>query len=373
MVEHATIGTFYELPDPLPAKSPGTLIRSERLLGAPDGAVAWRVLYHSTDLEGHDIGVSGIVMAPDRPAPAGGWPIVSWAHPTTGATGRCAPSDGLDPFALVAGSHELLRAGYVIAATDYSGMGAAGPPSYLIGRTEGNNVLDAARAARHLHGAAAGRDLFLWGHSQGGQAALFAAQQASAYAPELRLRGVAAAAPAAELGRLLADHRDDVSGVTIGSYAFDAIEKVYGPADPHVQLDALLTPVGVSVVPKIAARCLLTDTKALHRIARPAVGDFFAVDPSTTSPWREILEQNTPGHQPIAVPVLVTQGDADKLVIPTTTTDFVARLCRAGEHVTYHRYAHIDHGLVGERSVPLLVRWLDDTRAGHPPATTCQS
>ncbi len=135
----------------------------------------------------------------------------------------------------------------------------------------------------------------------------------------------------------------------------------------------MLTPAGVSVVPKIASRCLLTDTKALHRIARPAVGNFFAVDPSTTPPWREILEQNTPGHQPIGVPILVTQGDADKLVLPPTTTDFVARLCRAGEHVTYHRYPHIDHGLVGERTVPLLIPWLDDALSGKPQATTCAS
>ena len=371
VVEHATIGKFYALPDPLPSKPPGTLIRSERLLGAPNGAIAWRVLYHSRDLNGRDIGVSGIVIAPDRPAPAGGWPIVSWSHPTTGATGRCAPSEGLDPFALVAGSHELVRAGYVVAATDYSGMGADGPPSYLIGITEGNNVLDAARAARHVASAHAGADLLLWGHSQGGQAALFAAEQAPRYAPELRLHGVAAAAPAAELGRLLADHRDDVSGVTIGSYAFDAIQKVYRPTDPAVRLDALLTPVGVSVVPKIAPKCLLTETKELHRIARPAVGNFYAVDPSTTPPWREILEQNTPGDQPISVPILVTQGDADKLVLPATTANFVARLCRAGEHVTYHTYPHIDHGLVGERSVPLLIPWLRDTLAGRSPATTC--
>ena len=371
VVEHATIGHFYALPDPLPARPPGTLIRSERLLGAPDGAIAWRVIYHSRDLDGRDIGVSGIVIAPDRPAPAGGWPIVSWAHPTTGATGRCAPSEGLDPFALVAGSHELVRAGYVVAATDYSGMGADGPPSYLIGPTEGNNVLDAARAAQHVPNAHAGRELLLWGHSQGGQAALFAAEQAPRYAPELRLRGVAVAAPAAELGRLLADHRDDVSGVTIGSYAFDAIQEVYGPTDPEVRLDALLTPVGVSVVSKIAPRCLLTDTKELHRIARPAVGNFYAVDPSTTPPWREILEQNTPGHEPIGVPILVTQGDADKLVLPATTADFVTRLCRSGEHVTYHTYPHIDHGLVGERSVPLLIPWLRDALDGRPAASTC--
>jgi alpha-beta hydrolase superfamily lysophospholipase len=371
VVEHAAIGHFYDVPAPLRARPPGTLIRTKRLLGAPNGSVAWRVLYHSTDLDGHDIAVSGIVIVPDGPAPRGGRPIVSWAHPTTGAARRCAPPRGLDPFLLVAGLHELVRAGYVVAATDYSGMGAAGPPSYLVGETEGHNVLDAARAARHLLGSHTSRELLLWGHSQGGQAALFAAQEARAYAPELRLRAVAAAAPAAELGRLLADHRDDASGVTIGSYALDAFRRVYGPTDPGARLDRLLTPVGVSVVPKIAPRCLLTDTAALHRIARPAVGHFFAVDPSTTEPWATILAQNTPGGQPITVPILVTQGESDHLVLPATTGDFVARLCRAGEHVTFRRYPHIDHGLVGERTVPLLLRWLAQARAGRPASSTC--
>ncbi|MGZ6976378.1 MAG: alpha/beta hydrolase family protein [Acidimicrobiia bacterium] len=373
VVEHATIGHFYDVPTPLPARPPGTLIRSERLLGAPNGSVAWRVLYHSTDLRGHDIAVSGIVVAPDGPALRGGRPIVSWAHPTTGSARGCAPSAGLDPFLLVAGLHELVRAGYVVAATDYSGMGAAGPPSYLVGATEGHNVLDAARAARRLLGTRTSHELLLWGHSQGGQAALFAAQEAPSYAPGLRLRAVVAAAPAAELGRLLADHRDDASGVTIGSYALDAFRKVYGPTDPGARLDRLLTPVGVSVVPKIAPRCLLRDTAALHRIARPAVGHFFAVDPSTTEPWRSILAQNTPGDEPIRVPVLITQGEADHLVIPATTADFVARLCRAGEHVTFRRYPHIDHGLVGERTVPLLIPWFARARAGHPAAATCRT
>ncbi len=371
VVEHEALGTFNVLPDPLPAGAPGTLIRSERLLGAPDGAIAWRVLYHSTDLDGTPIGVSGIVVAPTRPAPAGGWPVVSWAHPTTGASGSCAPSEGLDPFLLVAGLHELIDAGYVVAATDYPGMGADGPPSYLIGVSEGNSVLDAARAARAVTEAHAGADVYLWGHSQGGQAALFAAQLATAYAPELHVHGVAVAAPAAELGELLDDHRNDVSGVTIGSYAFDAIVKVYGPKDPRVRLDDVLTDQGVAVVPEIAPRCLLRDINALHDIAQPAVGDFFAVDPATTEPWASILAENTPGHAPIDIPILVTQGDADELVLPAATADLVGRLCAAGEHVSYRTYGGIDHGLIGERTVPFLLTWLAGVGGGQPPAATC--
>jgi pimeloyl-ACP methyl ester carboxylesterase len=371
VIEHETVGTFNVLPDPLPAGAPGELIRSERLFGAPDGAIAWRVLYHSTDLDGAPMGVSGVVVAPTRPAPAGGWPVVSWAHPTTGASGSCAPSEGLDPFLLMAGLHELLDAGYVVVATDYPGMGADGPPSYLIGVSEGNSVIDAARAARAVPEAHAGTDLYLWGHSQGGQAALFAAQLAPAYAPELQLHGVAVAAPAAELGQLLNDHRNDVSGVTIGSYAFDALVKVYGPKDPRVRLDAVLTDQGVAVVPKIAPRCLLRDINALHDIAEPAVGNFFAVDPASAEPWATLLAENTPGNAPIGVSILVAQGDADELVLPSATADLVRRLCAAGEHVTYRTYEGIDHGLIGERTVPFLLTWLDAIGHGQPPATTC--
>ncbi len=372
VAEHSTLGTFEVLPDPLPAGRPGELIRQETLLGAPNGSHAWRVLYHSTDVHGQDIGVSGVVVVPDGPAPSGGWPVVSWAHPTTGADGRCAPSESEDPFALTAGLHELVDAGYAVVATDYSGMGADGPQSYLIGVTEGNNVLDIVRAARALPDSGVGTELFLWGHSQGGQAALFAGQLAPTYAPELKLKAVAAAAPAADLAQLLADHRNDDSGVTIGSYAMVAFVAVYGPTDPSVRLDTGLTPAGVAVVPEIAPRCLLTDVSELHKIAEPAVGNFFAVDPGTTEPWSTILQENTPGGSPLGVPVLIAQGDADELVLPPATKSFVSQLCTSGEYVTFRTYPGIDHGLIGYRTVPYLLGWLADVRAGRTTDDACR-
>ncbi len=78
------------MPDPLPDAAPGTVIRSEPMPNAPAGAVAWRVLYHSRDLRGADVAVSGVIVAPAAPAPPGGRTVVSWAHPTTGAR-RSAP------------------------------------------------------------------------------------------------------------------------------------------------------------------------------------------------------------------------------------------------------------------------------------------
>lgn len=373
VIEHRTRGTFDSLPSPLPSAPPGTLIRSERLLGAPDGAEAFRILYHSTDLNGVDIGVSGTVVVPTGPEPAGGRTIVSWAHPTTGSEAQCGPSVMTDPFEVMEGSHELLAAGYIIAATDYSGMGADGPNSYLIGETEGRNVLDAARAARNLPDLHASRDVLLWGHSQGGQAALFAAQIAKQYAPDLQVGAVAVAAPAAELGPLMAGHMNDISGVTIGAYAFDAYQRAYASTTPGLSLDDVLTPAARQALPKMVPYCLLTQSKEIHAVGQPLVGSFFAADPTTVEPWATLLIENTPGRAPVGVPMLVAQGEADTLVLPATTDDYVQKLCASGEHVQYHRYTDIDHGLAGWRAVPAVIPFFADVAAGRTPASTCST
>ena len=61
------------------------------------------------------------------------------------------------------------------------------------------------RAARQIPEVGGGSRYALWGYSQGGHAALFAASIASAYAPELKLVGVAAAAPPTNLVTLLSE------------------------------------------------------------------------------------------------------------------------------------------------------------------------
>lgn len=356
-VEAWTETPFYRLPEPLDAGAPGLLVRSEQLASIFDGAVAWRVLYHSTDLQGSDILVSGVVVAPDSPAPPGGRTIISWGHPTTGTAQRCAPSVGLDPFDLIEGLREFIRAGYVVVATDYAGMGAPGPPSFLIGVTEGHNVLDAARAARQLPAAGAGDELALWGHSQGGHAVVFAAQLAASYAPELRLLGVAVAAPATNLGALLTNDIGDVSGVTIAAYAFAAYSEAYA-ATPGANLETILTPAGAAATPQMATLCLFGQNERLHAIARPLIGGFVRSDPSVTPPWAALLAQNTPGTARLPVPLFVAQGASDTLIEPAITQQWAAQQQRLGTQVTYHAIPDTGHGQVALRALPDLVAWL---------------
>lgn len=362
--------SFYAVPANPPAAPPGTLVRSEELWSAPTGSRAWRVLYHSTDLAGRDAVLSGVVVAPTTPAPAGGRPVVGWGHPTTGATASCAPSNGIDPYLVIEGLPALLAAGYVVVAPDYPGLGVAGPSSYLIGTSEARSLLDAVRVARHLPTDASTQTV-LWGHSQGGHAVLFAARQAASYAPELTVRAAAVAAPAADLAQLLDADIGDIAGITIGSYAFAAYQQAYASQYPGLELTSILTDAGAAVTPGMAQLCLFGDNLKLHTIARPLIGGYLRSDPGSTPPWSTMLAENTPGAPPAGLPVFVAQGGADTLVVPTATEGYVATACRGGGRMTFRLYPKDTHGTIADAALPDVLAFLAGGLAATPPSSTC--
>ncbi|WP_082483237.1 alpha/beta fold hydrolase, partial [Microbacterium sp. Leaf351] len=246
----ASLASFYEVPADLPAGSPGEIIRMRAIPEAPQGAQAWRIIYHTRDLQGRDIAASAVVVEPTVLAPHDGRVVVAWGHPTTGAAQNCAPSLATDPFELMEGLDTMLAAGFAVVAADYPGMGVAGASSYLLGVPESNSMLDAVRAARQLPSSDLSNQVLLWGHSQGGQASLFAAQRIGSYAPELHLVAVAVAAPAATLPTLLDDDIGDISGVSIASYAIPAMQAAYRDAYPTDDLGAILTSAGAAATPQ---------------------------------------------------------------------------------------------------------------------------
>jgi len=87
-------GSFYETPDPLPPDIPGALSRSEEAsdYDLPTGVRATRILYHSRSATGRDVPASGVVLVPQGERPHGGWPVIAWAHGTSGVARQCAPS-----------------------------------------------------------------------------------------------------------------------------------------------------------------------------------------------------------------------------------------------------------------------------------------
>ena len=139
---------FYSAPASDVAGAEGTLVRQEPMTGAPLGASAYRVLYRSRDPNGKPILVSGVIVVPQGPPPPGGRPIIAWAHPTTGIVPRCAPSLAIFIFQQIQGLRPFVERGYVVAATDYPGLGTPGPHPYLVGISEARAVIDSVRVAR---------------------------------------------------------------------------------------------------------------------------------------------------------------------------------------------------------------------------------
>lgn len=335
----------------------GSLVRIEALEGHPFDAHAWRIMYRTTALGGVRVLATGVLITPLGDAPAEGRTVLAWGHPTTGTAVGCAPSRSFDPFLDVEGMRLMLARGYTVVATDYVGMGTPGPASYLVGETAGNSVLDAVRAAREVEAAQAGGSVILWGHSQGGQAVLFAAARAPDYAPELRILGVAVAAPAADLTALLTGHLDDVSGATIGSYAFQAYAEAY--EDRGARLDLVLTPKARELLPRMNELCLLTHLSELHTMAAPVVGRFYAADPGSVEPWAALLAENSAGSLRFSAPLFVAQGTDDQLVLPHDTAQFVTQQRSGGADVSYHRVELADHGTIAYLALPALAGWLD--------------
>ena len=193
-------------PDEIPGK-PGSIIRIWPLEGGGPGvrggkADAFRILYRSTNPNGQPIPVSGAIYIPSGPAPAGGRNIIAWAHPTSGVMPPCAPSLMPDVGGMMWNLDAMISQGYIVVATDYPGLGTDGIHPYLIGESEARAVLDSVRAARDLPNSGATNRFAVWGHSQGGHAALYTGEVAAHYAPDLKLVGVAAAAPATYLVEL---------------------------------------------------------------------------------------------------------------------------------------------------------------------------
>ena len=363
----AQVPFYIPLPGEL-AGPPGTLIRQEPVLGAPLGAIAIRILYRSTGLNGEPIAASGIAIAPVGPTPPGGRPVVVWAHPTTGVVSRCAPSLSLTFFQKVQGLLPMLERGYVVVAPDYPGLGTAGPHPYLIGESEGRAVLDAARAVRGLP-IGAGHRFVVWGHSQGGHAALYTGLIARRYAPELELLGVAAAAPATDLGTLLRDDYKTAVGKTLTTMALWSWTRVFNaPIESVVSADVMPT------VNQLAEQCIETplENLAVAMIELPLQRRFLTVpDITKVEPWRGIMLRNTPGPLARGLPLLMIQGTVDTIVEPAVTEAYVRRQCKAGGPVRLMLMAGIGHDPVARDAAPAAVQWMADRFAGTPAPNDC--
>lgn len=359
---------FYQ-PDAAIPSQPGTLIRQEIFeRGVADDAIAWRILYSTTRADGSPAVASAIVMT-SRVNHTQPRPTLAWTHGTTGVVPACAPSVLEDPFANVPAIAQLIDEGWIYVATDYVGLGTAGPHPYLIGEGQARSALDAVRAARQMQSIQTDGRTLVWGHSQGGHAALWTAALAPQYAPDVPLLGVAAIAPATDLGPMLDAIQHGPAGRILSAYALRAYSEAYS----NVVFEAYVPFVRGKIARDMTGRCL-QGRKALFSVAESLAlgGTIFATPPSDGG-FGERLAQNVPTW-PIEVPVLIAQGLADEIVQPSIQARYVNRRCAAGQALDFRVYEGEDHlSIVApySRLMPDLLRWTRDRLAEVPVPAGC--
>lgn len=358
---------FYSTPANLRSTKPGDLLRKEAFAGyaLPKGATAVRILYHSLDATGRDVATSGVVLIPAGAAPAGGWPVIAWAHGTSGVARLCAPSAMKDVYYGDEGLMPMVKAGFAVVATDYHGLGTEGAHQYVNKTAQAHDVIYSIPAA---HAAVPGlSDQWVAdGHSQGGLAAWGVAElehdlHDASYLGAISVAGVAREAD-------FFDHLDSTPGV--GFYlAFMA-------AGIHARY------------PEFNPRDLVSAAVLAHYDDVTTNGCFdygyatYAALPAGTllrdgwnkSPYvHQFFEGNAEGLKPIGGPLFVIAGEGDQTVPIVAVREAVDRLCKAKQPVTFKSYPGLDHDPTMEQSTPTQLSWIRDRFAGKSAGSTCKA
>ncbi len=376
---------------PLTSTAPGTLIADHTVptTGVTGAAAIYLIEYYSETVQGSPVKVTGLVFVPTGTAPAGGWPVVSWAHPTDGTNKTCAPS--LYPATDVPNIDALLAKHWEVVATDYQGEAnshildtSPGLLPYLVGTSAARNTIDIVRAAGHLAAAHAGKNYVVWGWSEGGQTVMFVLDMARTYGSGLDLKGALAMAPPSNLGTELPYAEDSSTNWPLLFLAVGGFNAAYGstlaPTAP------MLTATGQGYLGLLGTQCLdvvagtLLVYSSFTKIFKIPRGGALSTLPAK---WRTLVHENDPaGTANLAltdtsVPLVIAGGSLDTTVDPVTTADLATEMCALSTPQNLRRwvYTGLTHDDIdGPASIDDYVAWTADRFAGSgsytPKGTT---
>jgi len=351
---------------------PGAIVTVESMTLATNldaVATGQRISHFSTDPSGNSIVVSGAVLTP-RPAilkahRENAGKIVAWAHGTMGLADQCAPSrtdhldlPGFDDYSATVASY--LSQGWTVTATDYAGLGTPGVHPYLVGESEGRSVIDSVRAARRLNPDLSDKWV-VSGHSQGGQAAIFASELAGTYGKGLQLRGTVSMAPASNLDLI-------TQGVVGTPYQGYLVMAIYGlsAVDPTVHPEEILAQPALDRVGALETGCF----EQLEAFA-DLTADELLVGGELSEELLAKFAESSPGQVAGNSPVLLVQGVDDDTVPVDLTEYFDSQLCAFDQPVQLAEYPGVGHVDVLAASQQDVIDYIGDRFAKEPAPSNC--
>lgn len=387
----------------------GTVLKQEQVETAIPNAVAWRIAYVSSDMTGRKTISTGLVVAPQGPAPADGRPVLSWAHGTTGTAQYCGPSQVVDPatplneYFLANGNSwtdygvpalaEFIKAGYVAVATDYQGLGGGGRHQYQLSDTQARDAIDAIRAAGTLKEAGAGKKAIIYGWSQGAGAAIVAASSAD-YINQtgtafdgIELLGAVAMAPpyframappgeltdqsaAAMLAGAAKSFSNSVNNFNHFAMTLWAMQAAYPDT---LALTDVFTDEGAAFIDTIMSnKCVHGASDSLNYNYGDSYAALLKPDITNAKAWAEVMVQSAgPNVKPFA-PVIIYWGTKDTVVPPIMHKIYRDAMCKLGGNVARVQLAgQLTHFATPAASQPLYLPWVADRLAGKPAPDGC--
>lgn len=349
--------SFYDTPHPLPAGKAGELIRSVAFddYDLPYAVSAVRILYHSRSATGEDVASSGVVLFPtDAKPPAGGWPVIAWAHGATGVARTCAPSLmrnlGHGPFFSM-----YVNLGYAVVAADYTGLGTRFRNAFLDGQSNADDVINSIAAARAAVPQLGSRWIVM-GEAEGGLAALAVAEKESqirdpGYLGDVVISGLAGAK---ELYQPLP------SGSAILSLAY-GIQTVY----PQFQVTDILKPKALALYHQIGQSCSGTGAEwSPMEIMKPG----WEINPFVT----QYFARNSLGQTKAFGPILTISAEASQSGSASSTSQAIVRMCKLGDTVQWERYPDQSLGSVIGDSARDQIAWIESRFAGRAAHSNCR-
>lgn len=348
--------------------APGDILSSTPVAGAPDGAQAWRIVYQTNGENGEPTTSGAMIVAPA--GPGRNRPVLAWDHGTWGVADKCQPSASPDFLANSPALEKMLARGYVVAATDYAGLGTPGPHGYMVGKRVAHSTLDAVRAARQIDGARAGRRYVVWGESEGGHAALFTGFNARRYAPELDLVAVTAAAPATDLLANLQQGKAAAVRALLTAFIVNSWADLYGANSATI-----VKPATRRLIDRLATNnCISLD-------AKPRFGTVIGilalqqqmkrVDIASAQPWARLARRNSAPVRAPDAPLMITQSREDQVVAPAVTLAYARKMCRSGQTIRYVERATGKHEFSARDTADMTLDWFADRLNGKPFAGNC--
>ncbi|MFW1744844.1 serine aminopeptidase domain-containing protein [Acinetobacter guillouiae] len=344
----------------------------------PNAAESVVMTYKMQGISGKETQATALVFTPKTVPPAEGWPIVVWAHGAVGVADNCAPSRNrliVGGFLPDVSTHKMIdsfvKDGYVVVAPDYEGLGEPSGQEihpFLHVKSEAYSITDAVVATKSWLGNKASNKWAVVGVSQGGHAALGAAQYAAR--ANMDYKGVVAMAPANNLEMIeslsdmaLADRA--VSGQISGYAVLDTLlafmaagmKSIY-PTEP-VYSTVFKSPTD-KVAEKAESQCLID---MVNNFTTPMVNYFLLKQNLTDYPRknqgytqhpivRQFLDKDSqPLQTVVKTPIVIYQGGKDLIVLPRATDALVAQARALTTKINYKTDPNWDHATVFSANV----------------------